>query len=57
VVKQLQKKATEILLSKNISTSVITNDLAYYLVDSQILKMNNISTEQVTGSCFCCNYN
>jgi G3E family GTPase len=51
------KMATEMLLDKNIITSVITNDQGYYLVDSQILKMNNISTEEVTGGCFCCNYN
>jgi len=36
---------------------VITNDQGTHQVDSLFMKSHNISTEEVSGGCFCCNYN
>jgi G3E family GTPase len=47
----------KILSDKGITTSVITNDQGEYLVDSRFIKHSGISTSEVTGGCFCCNYN
>lgn len=49
--------ASKILSDKNIETTVITNDQGYYLVDSRFVEKSNISFGEVTGGCFCCNYN
>ena len=35
---------------------VITNDQGKYLVDTAFMKFNDIPTVEVTGGCFCCNY-
>lgn len=49
--------AAKILSDKNITTSVITNDQGNYLVDSRFIKQTGIPFAEVTGGCFCCNYN
>jgi G3E family GTPase len=49
--------ATKILSDKNVTTSVITNDQGNYLVDSRFIEKSGISFAEVTGGCFCCNYN
>ena len=36
---------------------LITNDQAPELVDSAILKLSGLSVAEVSGSCFCCNFN
>jgi G3E family GTPase len=36
---------------------LITNDQAPELVDTAILKHNNVKVAEVSGSCFCCNFN
>lgn len=36
---------------------LITNDQAPELVDTAILKQNNFKVAEVSGSCFCCNFN
>jgi G3E family GTPase len=49
--------ACKILSDKGINTSVITNDQGNYLVDSRFIKQAGIPFAEVTGGCFCCNYN
>ncbi len=50
-------QASKMLAKKGISTSVITNDQGKYLVDSKYVQSAGISNAEVTGGCFCCNYN
>jgi G3E family GTPase len=49
--------ACKILSDKGITSSVITNDQGNYLVDSRFIKLSGIPNAEVTGGCFCCNYN
>lgn len=49
--------ACKILENNGISSSVITNDQGDCLVDSMVIKQANIPYAEVTGGCFCCNYN
>jgi len=49
--------ACKVLSNKGITTSVITNDQGDYLVDSRFIKNTGIPFAEVTGGCFCCNYN
>ena len=49
--------ACKILSDKGITTSVITNDQGEYLVDSRVIQQASIPFAEVTGGCFCCNYN
>ena len=49
--------ATKILSDNNITTSIITNDQGNYLVDSRFIEKTGIPFAEVTGGCFCCNYN
>lgn len=44
-------------LSKDgMSTAIITNDQGQVLVDSQFVQSLGIAQTEVTGGCFCCNY-
>ncbi len=36
---------------------MITNDQAPELVDSELLKLSDLRVAEVSGSCFCCNFN
>ena len=36
---------------------LITNDQASELVDTAILSRNEVKVAEVSGSCFCCNFN
>jgi G3E family GTPase len=47
----------KILSDNGITTSVITNDQGEYLVDSRFIQHSDIPSAEVTGGCFCCNYN
>lgn len=47
----------KLLSDKGITTSVITNDQGEYLVDSRFIQYSDIPSREVTGGCFCCNYN
>lgn len=47
----------KILSDNGITTAVITNDQGEYLVDSRFIKDLDIAYSEVTGGCFCCNYN
>ena len=49
--------ACKILSDKGITTSVITNDQGNYLVDSRFIQQTGVPFAEVTGGCFCCNYN
>ena len=51
------QNACNYLRLKDIKTGVITNDQGTKLVDGDFFKSLGIAEEQVTGSCFCCNYN
>jgi G3E family GTPase len=46
----------KILKRRGISTAAITNDQADGLVDTAFLADNGFSTQEVAGSCFCCNF-
>ncbi|MEQ8415717.1 MAG: GTP-binding protein [Imperialibacter sp.] len=48
--------ACQQLKQQGLKVGVITNDQGQYLVDSEFLHGKGISSEQVIGGCFCCNY-
>jgi Ni2+-binding GTPase involved in maturation of urease and hydrogenase len=48
--------AARSLMSKGKIVGVITNDQGKYLVDTAFFKLDDIPTVEVTGGCFCCNY-
>ncbi|MEQ9377161.1 MAG: GTP-binding protein [Imperialibacter sp.] len=48
--------ACQHLKQQGLKVGVITNDQGQYLVDSEFLEAEGISSAQVTGGCFCCNY-
>ncbi len=50
------KNSSKVLINRGVNTSVITNDQGNYLVDSLFISQLEISTGEVTGGCFCCNY-
>jgi G3E family GTPase len=49
--------ACQQLNNQGLKVGVITNDQGQYLVDSEFLEAEGISSAKVTGGCFCCNYN
>ena len=46
----------KILIRRGLTTAAITNDQADGLVDTAFLLDNGFSTQEVAGSCFCCNF-
>jgi G3E family GTPase len=44
------------LFEKEITVGAIMNDQGAHLVDSQFLENFNVPIREVTGGCFCCNY-
>ena len=44
------------LISQGKSVGIITNDQGKYLVDTSFFKLTDMPTVEVTGGCFCCNY-
>jgi Ni2+-binding GTPase involved in maturation of urease and hydrogenase len=48
--------ASQALLYNNKKVGVVTNDQGDELVDTAFLKNHNLPTLEVTGGCFCCNY-
>jgi Ni2+-binding GTPase involved in maturation of urease and hydrogenase len=48
--------AVKVLLAQGKSTAVITNDQGKYLVDTAFFRLSHVPTVEVTGGCFCCNY-
>lgn len=45
------------LMNRGLRVGLITNDQAPELVDSELLSLNNLQVAEVSGSCFCCNFN
>ena len=45
------------LMKQGLHVGLITNDQAPELVDSKLLSLNNLQVAEVSGSCFCCNFN
>jgi len=47
--------ASKLLIGKNITASIITNDQGKFQVDSHFVKSLEIANAEVSGGCFCCN--
>lgn len=50
-------EAAQRLMKQGLRVGLITNDQAPELVDSKFLSLNNLKVAEVSGSCFCCNFN
>lgn len=50
-------KTAQSLMQQGLSVGLVTNDQAPELVDSKLLSLNNLQVSEVSGSCFCCNFN
>ena len=50
-------EAAQKLMRQGLSVGLITNDQAPELVDSKLLSLNSLKVSEVSGSCFCCNFN
>ncbi len=48
--------AVKVILAQGKSAGVITNDQGKYLVDTAFFRLSDVPTVEVTGGCFCCNY-
>jgi Ni2+-binding GTPase involved in maturation of urease and hydrogenase len=48
--------AVKVLLAQEKKVGVITNDQGKYLVDTAFFRLSDVPTVEVTGGCFCCNY-
>ncbi len=44
------------LVGAGLKVGVVTNDQGKYLVDTAFFEMADVPTVEVTGGCFCCNY-
>jgi Ni2+-binding GTPase involved in maturation of urease and hydrogenase len=49
-------EAAQRLMKRGLNVGLITNDQAPELVDSALLSLNNLQVTEVSGSCFCCNF-
>jgi Ni2+-binding GTPase involved in maturation of urease and hydrogenase len=49
-------EAARRLMKQGLRVGLITNDQAPELVDSKLLSLNNLPVAEVSGSCFCCNF-
>lgn len=45
------------LMKQGLRVGLITNDQAPELVDSALLSLSDLKVTEVSGSCFCCNFN
>ncbi|MCD7976628.1 MAG: CobW-like GTP-binding protein [Tannerellaceae bacterium] len=50
-------EAAQRLMKQGLNVGLITNDQAPELVDSALLSLSNLQVAEVSGSCFCCNFN
>lgn len=50
-------EAAQTLIKQGLRVGLITNDQAPELVDSKLLSLNDLKVAEVSGSCFCCNFN
>ncbi|MCB0664858.1 MAG: hypothetical protein KDC80_03505 [Saprospiraceae bacterium] len=53
----LLHESTKLLLEAGSSVALITNDQASGLVDTTRLLKNGVKVEELSGSCFCCDFN
>lgn len=53
----LLQNITQRLLQAGHQVGIVTNDQAPGLVDTLLLAQDNRNIKEVSGSCFCCNYN
>ena len=49
-------EAAQRLASRGVRVGLITNDQAPELVDTAFLSRGDVKVAEVTGSCFCCNF-
>jgi Ni2+-binding GTPase involved in maturation of urease and hydrogenase len=49
-------EAAKLLINKGLKVGVVTNDQGKYLVDTAFVKFADLPAVEVTGGCFCCNY-
>lgn len=50
-------QTAQALMKQGLKVGLITNDQAPDLVDTQFLKFQDLKVSEVSGSCFCCNFN
>lgn len=48
--------AAKLLMERGLRAGVITNDQGKYLVDTAFFQLGGVPAVEVTGGCFCCNY-
>ena len=48
--------AAKLLMGRGLRVGVITNDQGKYLVDTAFFHLGGVPAVEVTGGCFCCNY-
>src|SRR5512140_261378 len=48
--------AAKLLMDQGRRVGVITNDQGKYLVDTAFFRLSAVPALEVTGGCFCCNY-
>lgn len=48
--------ASRSLMARGVRVGVITNDQGKYLVDTAFVRLSDLPAVEVTGGCFCCNY-
>lgn len=49
-------QAARVLMDWGLTVGVITNDQGKYLVDTAFFRLADLPAVEVTGGCFCCNY-
>ena len=49
-------QAAKLLLAEGKNVGVVTNDQGKYLVDTAFVRLADLPTVEVSGGCFCCNY-
>lgn len=50
-------QAAKLLMTSGYRVGVVTNDQGKYLVDSAFVRLSDLPAVEVSGGCFCCNYN
>ncbi|MDR2821047.1 MAG: hypothetical protein LBB60_11030 [Desulfovibrio sp.] len=53
----LMRRAAAFFAARGKKVGVITNDQSTEMVDTKIFSQENIPVKEVSGSCFCCNFN
>lgn len=53
----LLRETAKRLMKQGLRVGLITNDQAPELVDSALLSLSDLEVTEVSGSCFCCNFN